>query len=326
MRDQQPATNPPQPCAQSPSPDWLQDLSHALIESLMAEPSGFNGEAQAEAFLRAHLARLPHYERLGLSKANLVPLMQDIFRQLQHTFSFLGIDATWLRQRQLERQVAQTNAYSVLKALQSAVAQLRTHEGPSPVLWLTGLDRTTRPFARASALEGALRQALTDKGWTTSQIEDAWPSAGLQPYLQALGLCRQTLAFALDDPSQALDLPTQRAAILAAHDELIIELRGRPLWESWNSPPADYEWGERATVPMTSSSSTDTTGQTLPATPRGRPSYYLWELVPTPVSHRATPDAPLPGHEAAPAHRKWLAIYEQETAPAPAAASRSSVL
>ncbi|MFK1242339.1 hypothetical protein ACIUWX_17005 [Pseudomonas aeruginosa] len=111
MRDQQPATNPPQPCAQSPSPDWLQDLSHALIESLMAEPSGFNGEAQAEAFLRAHLARLPHYERLGLSKANLVPLMQDIFRQLQHTFSFLGIDATWLRQRQLERQVAQTNAY-----------------------------------------------------------------------------------------------------------------------------------------------------------------------------------------------------------------------
>ncbi|MFP7916578.1 hypothetical protein ACLHTX_30250, partial [Pseudomonas aeruginosa] len=88
MRDQQPATNPPQPCAQSPSPDWLQDLSHALIESLMAEPSGFHGEAQAEAFLRAHLARLPHYERLGLSKANLVPLMQDIFRQLQHTFSF----------------------------------------------------------------------------------------------------------------------------------------------------------------------------------------------------------------------------------------------
>ncbi|MEN1329188.1 hypothetical protein, partial [Pseudomonas aeruginosa] len=84
----------------------------------MAEPSGFHGEAQAEAFLRAHLARLPHYERLGLSKANLVPLMQDIFRQLQHTFSFLGIDATWLRQRQLERQVAQTNAYSVLKALQ----------------------------------------------------------------------------------------------------------------------------------------------------------------------------------------------------------------
>ncbi|HHN2365105.1 TPA: hypothetical protein ACRNY1_003023 [Pseudomonas aeruginosa] len=86
MRDQQPATNPPQPCAQSPSPDWLQDLSHALIESLMAEPSGFHGEAQAEAFLRAHLARLPHYERLGLSKANLVPLMQDI----------LGIRNFWL--------------------------------------------------------------------------------------------------------------------------------------------------------------------------------------------------------------------------------------
>ena len=138
MRDQQTTTNPPEACAQNP--DWRQDLSHALIESLMAEPCGFNGEGQAEAFLRAHLARLPYYERLGLSHENLVLLMEDLFKQLQYTFSFLGIDATWLRQRQLERQVAQTNAYSVLKALQSAVAQLRTHEGPSPVLWLTGLD------------------------------------------------------------------------------------------------------------------------------------------------------------------------------------------
>lgn len=323
MRDQQPATNPPQPCAQSPSPDWLQDLSHALIESLMAEPSGFNGEAQAEAFLRAHLARFPHYERLGLSKANLVPLMQDIFRQLQHTFSFLGIDATWLRQRQLERQVAQTNAYCVLEALQSAVAQLRTHEGPSPVLWFTGLGRTTRPFVRASALEGALRQALTDKGWTTSQIEDAWPSAGLQPYLQALGLCRQTLAFALDDPSQALDLPTQRAAILAAHDELIIELRARPLWESWNSPPAEYEWDARPPHPPAFSASMDTE-QEPPATPQGHLPYRLWALMP--ASGRAKSGAPQEAHRDLPAHRIWLAIFEQGTAPVPGGASRSSVL
>ncbi|MBX6761817.1 hypothetical protein ISE73_32845, partial [Pseudomonas aeruginosa] len=151
MRDQQTTTNPPEACAQNP--DWRQDLSYALIESLMAEP-----EEQAKAFLKAHLERLPYYERFGLSHENLVLLMEDLFKQLQYTFSFLGIDATWLRQRQLERQVAQTNAYSVLKALQSAVTQLRTHEGPSPVLWLTGLDRTTRPFVRASALEGALRQ------------------------------------------------------------------------------------------------------------------------------------------------------------------------
>ncbi|WP_336194611.1 hypothetical protein [Pseudomonas aeruginosa] len=319
MRDQQTTTNPPEACAQNP--DWRQDLSYALIESLMAKP-----EEQAKAFLKAHLERLPYYERFGLSYENLVLLMEDLFKQLQYTFSFLGIDATWLRQRQLERQVAQTNAYSVLKALQSAVTQLQTHEGPSPALWFTGLARTTRPFVRATALEHALRQALTDKGWSTPQIEDAWPSAGLQPYLQALGLCRQTLAFALDDPSQALDLPTQRAAVLAAHDELIIELRGRLLWESWNSPPADYEWGESAIVPTNSSSPTDATGQVLPATPRGRPPYYLWELVPAPASHRATPDAPLPGHEAAPAHRIWLAIFEQETAPAPAGAPRSSAL
>ncbi|MCO3378479.1 hypothetical protein FA193_12270 [Pseudomonas aeruginosa] len=76
MREQQPATNPPQACAQNP--DWRQDLSYALIESLMAEPCGFNGEGQAEAFLRAHLARLPYYERLGLSKANWsVPELVD---------------------------------------------------------------------------------------------------------------------------------------------------------------------------------------------------------------------------------------------------------
>ncbi|MGI9701024.1 hypothetical protein ACIRT4_06785 [Pseudomonas aeruginosa] len=156
MRDQQTTTNPPEACAQNP--DWRQDLSYALIESLMAEP-----EEQAKAFLKAHLERLPYYERFGLSHENLVLLMEDLFKQLQYTFSFLGIDATWLRQRQLERQVAQTNAYSVLKALQSAVTQLRTHEGPSPVLWFTGLGRTTRPFVRATALEHALRQALTDK-------------------------------------------------------------------------------------------------------------------------------------------------------------------
>ncbi|MFO5973057.1 hypothetical protein, partial [Pseudomonas aeruginosa] len=168
MRDQQTTTNPPEACAQNP--DWRQDLSYALIESLMAEP-----EEQAKAFLKAHLERLPYYERFGLSHENLVLLMEDLFKQLQYTFSFLGIDATWLRQRQLERQVAQTNAYSVLKALQSAVTQLRTHEGPSPVLWFTGLGRTTRPFVRATALEHALRQALTDKGWSTPQIEDAWP-------------------------------------------------------------------------------------------------------------------------------------------------------
>ncbi|MCK1157242.1 hypothetical protein ACT014_31830, partial [Pseudomonas aeruginosa] len=114
MRDQQTTTNPPEACAQNP--DWRQDLSYALIESLMAEP-----EEQAKAFLKAHLERLPYYERFGLSHENLVLLMEDLFKQLQYTFSFLGIDATWLRQRQLERQVAQTNAYSVLKALQSAV-------------------------------------------------------------------------------------------------------------------------------------------------------------------------------------------------------------
>ncbi|QZW02938.1 hypothetical protein KUU80_06875 [Pseudomonas aeruginosa] len=131
MRDQQTTTNPPEACAQNP--DWRQDLSYALIESLMAEP-----EEQAKAFLKAHLERLPYYERFGLSHENLVLLMEDLFKQLQYTFSFLGIDATWLRQRQLERQVAQTNAYSVLKALQSAVTQLRTHEGPSPVLWFWG--------------------------------------------------------------------------------------------------------------------------------------------------------------------------------------------
>ncbi|MGI1162244.1 hypothetical protein ACRCRH_09280 [Pseudomonas aeruginosa] len=110
MRDQQTTTNPPEACAQNP--DWRQDLSYALIESLMAEP-----EEQAKAFLKAHLERLPYYERFGLSHENLVLLMEDLFKQLQYTFSFLGIDATWLRQRQLERQVAQTNAYSVLKAL-----------------------------------------------------------------------------------------------------------------------------------------------------------------------------------------------------------------
>ncbi len=52
MRDQQTTTNPPEACAQNP--DWRQDLSYALIESLMAEP-----EEQAKAFLKAHLERLP---------------------------------------------------------------------------------------------------------------------------------------------------------------------------------------------------------------------------------------------------------------------------
>ncbi|MCT7340510.1 hypothetical protein N5K55_05690 [Pseudomonas aeruginosa] len=147
MRDQQTTTNPPEACAQNP--DWRQDLSYALIESLMAEP-----EEQAKAFLKAHLERLPYYERFGLSHENLVLLMEDLFKQLQYTFSFLGIDATWLRQRQLERQVAQTNAYSVLKALQSAVTQLRTHEGPSPVLWFTGA-RPDDPAVRSGHCIGA---------------------------------------------------------------------------------------------------------------------------------------------------------------------------
>lgn len=315
MRDQQTTTNPPEACAQNP--DWRQDLSYALIESLMAEP-----EEQAKAFLKAHLERLPYYERFGLSHENLVLLMEDLFKQLQYTFSFLGIDAAWLRQYQIERRVDRKNAYRVLEALQSAVAQLRTHEGPSPVLWFTGLGRTTRPFVRVSALEGALRKALTDKGWSTSQIEDAWPSAGLQPYLQALGLCRQTLAFALDAPSQALDLPTQREAVLAAHDELIIELRGRLLWESWNSPPADYEWGARPPHPPAFSASMDTE-QEPPATPQGHPPYRLWALIP--ASGRAKSGAPQEAHIDLPAHRIWLAIFEQGTAPVPAGASRSSV-
>lgn len=85
MRDQQTTTNPPEACAQNP--DWRQDLSYALIESLMAEP-----EEQAKAFLKAHLERLPYYERFGLSHENLVLLMEDLFKQLQYTFSFLGID------------------------------------------------------------------------------------------------------------------------------------------------------------------------------------------------------------------------------------------
>lgn len=71
--------------------DFRSTLSAALIESLSAEPSGFNGQGQAEPFLRAQLERFPYYKRLGLSQEHLLILMLDLFDQIQHAFHVLGL-------------------------------------------------------------------------------------------------------------------------------------------------------------------------------------------------------------------------------------------
>jgi len=78
-------------------PDFKSRLSAALIESLVSEPSGFNGQGQAETFLRAHLERLPYYEKLGLSQEHLVILMLDLFDQIQHAFAILGLEPNALK-------------------------------------------------------------------------------------------------------------------------------------------------------------------------------------------------------------------------------------